>query len=51
MREEQRQDPLRHDAYYSGGNTYSTTASIDTSAVSNPAPQAVYQTERFGNFT
>ena len=39
------------DAYYSGGNTYSTTASIDTSAVSNPAPQAVYQTERFGNFT
>ena len=39
------------DEYYSGGNTYSTTASIDTSGVSNPAPQAVYQTERFGNFT
>ena len=39
------------DGYYSGGNTYATTASIDTSAVSNPAPQAVYQTERFGNFT
>ena len=39
------------DGYYSGGSTYSTTASIDTSAVSNPAPQAVYQTERFGNFS
>ena len=39
------------DAYYSGGSTYSTTSSIDTSAVSNPAPQSVYQTERFGNFT
>ena len=36
---------------YSGGSTYATTASIDTSAVSNSAPQAVYQTERFGNFT
>jgi hypothetical protein len=39
------------DELYSGGSTYSTTASIDTSAVSNPAPQAVYQTERYGNFT
>jgi glucosylceramidase len=39
------------DAYYSGGSTYSTTSSIDTSAVSNPAPQAVYQTERYGNVT
>jgi glucosylceramidase len=39
------------DGYYSGGTTYSTTAGIDTSSVSNPAPQGVYQTERFGNFT
>jgi len=39
------------DELYSGGSTYSTTATIDTSAVSNPAPQAVYQTERYGNFT
>ncbi len=39
------------DAYYSGGSTYSTTSTIDTSAVSNPAPQAVYQTERYGNMT
>jgi hypothetical protein len=39
------------DENYSGGTTYSTTASINTSGVSNPAPQAVYQTERYGNFT
>jgi glucosylceramidase len=39
------------DGFYSGGQTYSTTASINTSAVTNPAPQAVYQTERYGNFT
>ena len=35
----------------SGGTTASTTNAIDTSAVANPAPQAVYQTERYGNFT
>ncbi len=39
------------DADYSGGTTYSTTSSINTSGVSNPAPQAVYQTERYGNMT
>ncbi|HZO74040.1 MAG TPA: malectin domain-containing carbohydrate-binding protein [Ktedonobacteraceae bacterium] len=39
------------DANFSGGTAASTTASIDTSGVSNPAPMAVYQTERFGNFT
>jgi beta-glucosidase len=39
------------DGYYSGGTAASTTAAIDTSAVTNPAPQAVYQTERYGNFT
>jgi len=39
------------DAYYSGGTAASTTAAIDTSAVTSPAPQAVYQTERYGNFT
>jgi fibronectin type 3 domain-containing protein len=36
------------DAYYSGGNAGSTGAAIDLSAVTNPAPQAVYQTERWG---
>ncbi len=39
------------DGYYSGGQTYSTTASISTSGVTNPAPQEAYQTERYGNFT
>ncbi len=39
------------DADFSGGNSASTTATIDTSLVSNPAPQAVYQTERWGAFT
>jgi len=39
------------DAYYNGGSTYSTTSTIDTSGVTSPAPQAVYQTERYGNFT
>ena len=35
---------------FSGGLLYATTATIDTSAVASPAPQAVYQTERYGNF-
>ena len=35
----------------SGGSTYKTTAAINTQAVTSPAPQAVYQTERYGNFT
>jgi hypothetical protein len=39
------------DAYYNGGSTYSVTAPIDTSGVANPAPEQVYQTERYGNFT
>ena len=39
------------DELFSGGSTNSTTNTIDTSAVTNPAPQAVYQTERYGNFT
>jgi hypothetical protein len=39
------------DTDFSGGNTYTTTATIDLSAVTNPAPMAVYQTERWGAFT
>lgn len=44
---------FQNDNYYLGGtsNTATVTNSIDTSAVSNPAPQAVYQSERYGNFT
>jgi hypothetical protein len=39
------------DGSYSGGGTYATSGTIDTSAVANPAPQSVYQSERYGNFT
>jgi streptogramin lyase len=34
-----------------GGQTYSTTAGVDTSGVTDPAPQDVYKTVRYGNFT
>ncbi|MGA2248555.1 MAG: malectin domain-containing carbohydrate-binding protein [Verrucomicrobiota bacterium] len=44
-------NPFTADADYSGGSTSSTGAAIDTSGVTNPAPQAVYQTERWGNMT
>src|SRR6185437_11184665 len=31
------------DTYYNGGSTFTTSTSVDTSNVSNPAPGAVYQ--------
>ncbi|MFT3746156.1 MAG: SBBP repeat-containing protein [Pyrinomonadaceae bacterium] len=43
--------PFSADSFFSGGATFSTTAAINTSGVTNPAPQAVYQTQRFGAFT
>jgi len=39
------------DAYASGGTASSTTSTIDLSGLANPAPQAVYQTDRYGNCT
>ena len=39
------------DTDFNGGATSGTGTTIDTSAVANPAPQAVYQSNRFGNFT
>ncbi|HEX4770215.1 MAG TPA: malectin domain-containing carbohydrate-binding protein [Bryobacteraceae bacterium] len=39
------------DTYFSGGVTAASTNTIDTSGVTNPAPQAVYQSERYGAFT
>jgi len=39
------------DTGFVGGATSSTAAAINTALVPNPAPQAVYQTERNGNFT
>ena len=44
-------NPFSADVDFSGGSTSSTSASIDTSGVTNPAPQVVYQTERWGNMT
>jgi len=37
------------DEDYSGGTPYSSSASVNTSGVTNPAPQSVYQTVRYGN--
>jgi hypothetical protein len=39
------------DTDFSGGNPGSVTFAINTSGVINPAPQAVYQSERWGVFT
>src|SRR5262249_32186504 len=38
----------RKDTYSRGGSTFQNPAAIDTSHVLNPAPQAVYQSGRFG---
>ena len=40
------------DAYFSGGSTYSSTGTIDTSLITGSVPpQAVFQSERYGEFT
>src|SRR5579859_3473426 len=43
--------PFAADADFSGGATAATSHAIDTTAVSSPAPQAVYQSNRYGNFS
>jgi hypothetical protein len=43
--------PFIADTDFSGGSTANSGNTIDTSGVSNPAPQAVYQSNRYGNFT
>ncbi len=43
--------PFAADQYGSGGTQRSVTNTITTSGVTNPAPMAVYQTERYGNST
>jgi hypothetical protein len=40
--------PFAADKLFSGGKTSTTTATINTSGVTNPAPQAVYKSERWG---
>ncbi|MGO8673116.1 MAG: malectin domain-containing carbohydrate-binding protein, partial [Capsulimonadaceae bacterium] len=39
------------DTDFNGGTTTSTAATITTTGVTNPAPQAVYQTNRYGAMT
>jgi hypothetical protein len=40
------------DAFFSAGNTFSTTTTIDTSQITGTVPpQAVFQTERYGELT
>ncbi len=43
--------PFVADTDFTGGTTSTPGNTIDTSGVTNPAPQAVYQSNRFGNFT
>ena len=50
MQEDQRQDPLQQMRTITVAVPTRRPPRIDTSAVSNPAPQAVYQTERLWQF-
>ena len=43
--------PYIADQYFSGGTSRSVTNTITISGITNPAPQAVYQSERYGNST
>jgi YD repeat-containing protein len=43
--------PYSADGNFSGGNSSTTTGAIATDGIANPAPQAVYQTERWGACT
>jgi Malectin domain len=43
--------PFLADELFSGGTTVSTTTTVDLSGVTSPAPEAVYQSNRFGSFS
>ena len=43
--------PFAADGLVSGGNTYTTGTTQNTTGVANAAPAAVYQSERYGTFT
>jgi pectin methylesterase-like acyl-CoA thioesterase len=43
--------PFVADAYFSGGNSFSSGSTINISGVTDPAPQSVYQSERWGAST
>ncbi|HKO52524.1 MAG TPA: malectin domain-containing carbohydrate-binding protein, partial [Polyangiaceae bacterium] len=39
------------DKYFTGGSTYSAGGAVSTAGVANAAPAALYQSERYGNFS
>jgi|GEM_PF-2104200 len=43
--------PFTGDQYASGGTQRTVTNTVSTGGVTNPAPMAVYQSERYGNLT
>ena len=43
--------PFVADEDFTGGTTAATTTAISTTGITNPAPQSVYQHNRYGNFT
>ena len=43
--------PFVADEDFTGGATAATTNAISTTGITNPAPQSVYQHNRYGNFT
>jgi hypothetical protein len=43
--------PFVADEDYTGGATAAVTNAISTTGITNPAPQSVYQHNRYGNFT
>ena len=43
--------PFVADQDFTGGATAATTTAITTTGITNPAPQSVYQHNRYGNFT
>ena len=43
--------PFVADEDFTGGATAATTTAITTTGITNPAPQSVYQHNRYGNFT
>ena len=43
--------PFSADEHFSGGTASTHAVTIDTSGVTNPAPEQVYQSIRYGNFS
>ncbi len=43
--------PFSADAFFNGGTAFVGTTTVKTSGVTNAAPAAVYQSERYGNYS